>query len=334
MNGKQRFQASLASLAEYRLPNRQHYPWHQAFSAHKMTSAPTKAQREEARGQLAYKSIEPSVELLVWIEQSLVSGVGRAQVYRQLLEQGYAMEAIEKAMYGFKPKIKDASLLDAALRSEGETNTGLYYAFANIKLTQQVAERLEDLRAQIYTYGQFMTAAQCKALITQLQQHFQPSTVVDQKGDSNHGYRTSQTAFLEEVSPALNRELKQQIAHNMGLDQRYLESLQVQRYGQGQQYKVHTDWFHEASPSFEQCVAQVGQRTWTCVVYLNDDFQGGGTQFTDLDITIVPKQGMALCWNNLTPLGEPNQQTRHCGLPVIKGYKYIISAWFREKPYD
>ena len=338
MDNKLQFDSAVASLGEYCDPLSNEYPWSSSFSVSKFHSVPTMAQREQVRALLAHKNVEPSVELLSWIEQTLKAGTGRAQVYRQLLEQGYAMELIEKAMYGFKPKIKDASILDANLRDSGDTSAGLFFAFANIAITQQngvgcTAQRLEDLRAQIYTCEHFLEAKQCNDLIVRLQQHFKPSTVVDQQGESNQGYRTSQTAFLKEVSSSLDDRVKAHIADSMGMDERYLESLQVQRYGQGQEYKVHTDWFHESSPSFEQCIAQVGQRTWTCVVYLNDDFEGGGTRFTELDVEIVPRQGMALCWNNLTPLGQPNVATYHCGLPVVTGFKYIISAWFREKPY-
>lgn len=38
---------------------------------------------------------------------------------------------------------------------------------------------------------------------------------------------------------------------------------------------------------------------------------------------------MALLWNNLHPDGTANPATRHCGEPVIRGTKNIITKWFR-----
>ena len=42
-----------------------------------------------------------------------------------------------------------------------------------------------------------------------------------------------------------------------------------------------------------------------------------------------PKTGMALLWNNLNADGTPNLATRHCGEPVTRGHKVIITKWFR-----
>ena len=65
------------------------------------------------------------------------------------------------------------------------------------------------------------------------------------------------------------------------------------------------------------------------MVYLNEGMEGGGTHFTEIDLRITPKLGMALFWNNLMPDGSPNPATMHCGEPVISGFKIIITKWFR-----
>ncbi|MCG7562047.1 PqqD family peptide modification chaperone [Pseudoalteromonas sp. McH1-42] len=296
---------------------------------------PTNQQRADNRQRYAQVNINPSVDLIEWVSQKLEAGESKAQVYRDLIESGYAMEMAEKAMYGFKPKIKTEQIEDASLRESTHTKPSLYFAFANIAITQNPKSiRIADVRAQIFRFEGAFSEQECQSLITRLEGHFQPSTVVDQQGDSNQGYRTSCTACLEQISHQENIKIKNKISALMGIDSAYLESLQIQRYGTGQEYKVHCDFFHESSPSYQKCIDSVGQRTWTCVVYLNDDFSGGNTHFTQLDITVTPRTGMALCWNNLSPLGKPNEYTYHCGQPVESGFKYIISAWFREKPFN
>jgi prolyl 4-hydroxylase len=57
---------------------------------------------------------------------------------------------------------------------------------------------------------------------------------------------------------------------------------------------------------------------------------GGATRFTEIDLAIKPKTGMAVIWNNLNRDGTINPATKHCGEPVTRGCKIIITKWFRE----
>ncbi|MEL6875043.1 MAG: oxygenase, partial [Pseudomonadota bacterium] len=38
-------------------------------------------------------------------------------------------------------------------------------------------------------------------------------------------------------------------------------------------------------------------------------------------------------WNNLLPDGSVNDRTLHHGMAVTSGTKYVITKWFREKPW-
>ena len=68
------------------------------------------------------------------------------------------------------------------------------------------------------------------------------------------------------------------------------------------------------------------------MIYLNEPEAGGETRFVDVDLTVKPRLGTALFWNNLLPSGEPNNFTRHQGMPVTAGTKVIITKWFRMAP--
>ena len=66
----------------------------------------------------------------------------------------------------------------------------------------------------------------------------------------------------------------------------------------------------------------------TVFLYLNDVEEGGGTRFTELDITVQPKRGRALLWPSVLDQW-PNHEdpsTNHEALPVIKGVKYGANA--------
>ena len=67
------------------------------------------------------------------------------------------------------------------------------------------------------------------------------------------------------------------------------------------------------------------------MVYLNVPAAGGATRFAHLDKTIQPEIGKLAAWCNQAG-GRPNAFTLHAGLPVRAGAKYIITAWFRERP--
>ena len=65
---------------------------------------------------------------------------------------------------------------------------------------------------------------------------------------------------------------------------------------------------------------QPGVRILTLYLYLNDVENGGGTNFDELDITVMPKRGRALLWPSVLD-SNPNQKddrTTHQALPVGK----------------
>jgi prolyl 4-hydroxylase len=66
---------------------------------------------------------------------------------------------------------------------------------------------------------------------------------------------------------------------------------------------------------------QPGVRILTLYLYLNDVEEGGGTNFDELDITVMPKRGRALLWPSVLD-SDPDQKderTTHQALPVGKG---------------
>jgi len=50
-------------------------------------------------------------------------------------------------------------------------------------------------------------------------------------------------------------------------------------------------------------------------------------------VTISPRAGNMVVWNNLDLLGMPNQASLHRGTPVELGTKYVLTKWYRERPW-
>ena len=176
----------------------------------------------------------------------------------------------------------------------------------------------------------FVSPDACNRLRNLIDRHATPSQVWEgttQSYQASAG-RTSSTAILPGKLDPLIAKINQRIATALGLPMSHGEVLQGQRYGPGQQFTDHTDffkykWYH---------LRKQPQRTWTCMIYLNDDCEGGATDFPDLGLSFTPQTGMALAWYNLDYRGRPNPATIHAGRPVEAGTKYILTKWFQTRP--
>ena len=88
-------------------------------------------------------------------------------------------------------------------------------------------------------------------------------------------------------------------------------SFNLQRYYEGQHFrKIHT----------ERAGLSSLHRMFAFMTYLNDVEEGGSTVFSHYGLEIRPQKGLTLLW--------PAEWTHaHCGNPVIRGSKYIVTGW-------
>lgn len=100
------------------------------------------------------------------------------------------------------------------------------------------------------------------------------------------------------------------------------EPLTVLRYGPGQQYRPHLDILPNGD----------NQRMLTAILYLNDGYRGGETQFPLLNVTIRPQAGDLLVFDNVDRTGATEPRSRHAGLPIVNGTKWIATRWIRARP--
>jgi hypothetical protein len=70
----------------------------------------------------------------------------------------------------------------------------------------------------------------------------------------------------------------------------------------------------------------------TFLLYLNDGFEGGETEFPLVGVRCKGNKGDALCFWNVLPNGSPDRQTIHAGLPPTQGEKWLLSQWVRNIP--
>jgi prolyl 4-hydroxylase len=81
---------------------------------------------------------------------------------------------------------------------------------------------------------------------------------------------------------------------------------------------------------------QCGPRILTFFLYLSDVEEGGGTNFPQLDITVMPKLGRALLWPstlNAEPMKKDGRMM-HQALDVISGTKFAANGWIHMFDYS
>lgn len=191
-------------------------------------------------------------------------------------------------------------------------------------------QRVPSPKIEMFIGKNFVEPELCQLLMMKIDAERRPSTLADANGDFT--FRTSETCDLDRGDP-LVMELDRRITALTGIAPIFGEPMQGQRYEIGQEFKAHTDYFEPTGADFEKYCAVAGQRTWTVMIYLNELEAGGATRFKAIDKIVQPETGKVLAWNNIRPDGTPNPATLHHAMKVRSGVKYVVTKWFREKPW-
>ena len=247
-----------------------------------------------------------------WLRQCIRLGTDLEEIVRDLNKVGYSNEAI-------------AAAIDAHRPTNDATDEMQSPPLMRRKPPQ--LRRVESSKVELYLYDDFLSAKECAQVIALSDHHLRPSAVSFDNGDQY--FRTSSTAHLSHLKSPVSARLDEKICRAIGIRNEYAEGIQAQRYDVGQEFKPHWDWFEPGTNFYLRMAGLRGNRTWTFMVYLNEEMEGGGTRFTEIDYAVKPKTGMAVIWNNLLEDGTPNQATKHSGEPVTAGHKIIITKWFR-----
>jgi prolyl 4-hydroxylase len=181
---------------------------------------------------------------------------------------------------------------------------------------EQLSEQLE-----VTLFRGLFTAQECDYLMAVAQPIYQPSMINDTDGrEIPHPLRSSDGAPLSWAleDPAIHA-LNRRLAAVTGVPAENAEPLLILRYRPGQQYTRHFD----ALPSLEN------QRLKTALVYLNDGYEGGKTEFPRLGLKIRGRRGDVLVFRNIDAEGATLPMSEHAGLPVTGGVKYLASRWIR-----
>ena len=198
----------------------------------------------------------------------------------------------------------------------------------NLDRDVQVMFSLDHPR--VVLFQNFLSAAECDELIRLSRNRMQASHVIDMDSGNTRadaGRTSSGTAFTRGESPLIER-IERRIEALLQWPYERGEALQILRYEVGQEYKPHYDYVDPTQPGAAPFLARGGQRVASLVMYLNTPQDGGGTNFPDVGLEIAAHQGCAVYFSYDRP--HPMTRSRHGGMPVRAGEKWVATKWLRE----
>jgi prolyl 4-hydroxylase len=175
-------------------------------------------------------------------------------------------------------------------------------------------------------FPQLFTPDECDFLIERAAPSLRPSLVVDPQTGQQvpNPVRTSDAVGFPLIAESLAiHALCRRLADASDTHVKQGEPLQVLRYRPGQEYRPHFDALDQAD----------NQRVQTFLVYLNDDYEGGETEFISTGLKVRGRKCDGLLFRNVDPSGAPDRSAQHAGLPVTAGEKYLASRWIRERRF-
>jgi prolyl 4-hydroxylase len=184
----------------------------------------------------------------------------------------------------------------------------------------------------VRSFENLIPAALCSWLIRHAEPRLVRARVYDSVGEREtvSETRTNSAASFNLMNTEFAQILVQaRMAAACGLPLRNMEAPAVLHYEVGQQITDHYDFIDPASPNYEAQIARQGQRVVTFLVYLNDDYAGGETDFPRLSVRHQGRRGEGLYFVNALADGAPDRRALHAGLPPTRGAKWIVSQFIR-----
>ena len=176
---------------------------------------------------------------------------------------------------------------------------------------------------------------ECAELIERARPRLAPSTVVDPStgGDVVAANRTSLGMFFRLEEDAFIAGLDRRISEVMNLPLENGEGFQVLHYPTGAINSPHFDFLQPSNPANRTSIARSGQRVSTLIAYLNDVEEGGETVFPSAGWSVSPQAGSAVYFEYGNRLGQVDPATVHGSNAVLRGEKWVVTKWMRERRF-
>jgi len=216
---------------------------------------------------------------------------------------------------------------------------------SNNKPTTATLETL-SLSPLILSVKGFLSTEECDHIQAKASPTMRYSEVVLMDHDAGRpasDFRTSQTTFLHSDRDDVLVDLDYRTASLVRVPRNHQEPVQVLRYGRGEKYSAHADYFEAAlyqNDANTQRLIKGGVRNRMSTVfwYLTDVGAGGETVFPrfngsressmddcDNGLKVKPERGKVLIFYSMKPDGTEDPASLHGACPVKEGIKWAAN---------
>jgi hypothetical protein len=183
-------------------------------------------------------------------------------------------------------------------------------------------------------YPEFVDDGACDYLMNRARGSLSRALIYDPSygHDVADNMRTNSAAGYDLMSADLVQIIVQyRIAAATGLPIYHLEGPTILHYEVGQQITNHFDFVNPQIPNYQDELARRGERIITFLIYLNDDYEGGETDFPKVGVRHKGRRRDGLLFTNALPSGPPDLRMVHAGMPPTAGEKWIFSQFIRNR---
>lgn len=160
----------------------------------------------------------------------------------------------------------------------------------------------------IVSFPNLLTPEACDWLITHAAARLEPARVNETHTNSAATISLIDVSFVHLLTQA-------RMAASCGLAIQNMEPTTIEHYRPGQEFSAHHDY--------------VDHRVVTFLAYLNDDYEGGETDFPELGIRHKGTRGEGVYFVHAFPDGKPDMRLKHAGLPTTRGDKWVLTQFVR-----
>jgi hypothetical protein len=185
----------------------------------------------------------------------------------------------------------------------------------------------------VRTFAEFIPEQACGWLIERARGRLKRALIYDPAhGDVADEMRTNTAAGFDLIDADLVQiAIQYRMATAVGLPVHNMEGPTVLHYDVGEQITNHFDFLNPKIPNYADEVTKRGERIITFLVYLNDEYAGGETDFHLLGLRHKGRRREGLFFTNALPNGRPDTRMVHAGLPPTSGEKWIVSQFIRNR---
>jgi len=212
------------------------------------------------------------------------------------------------------------------------TRAHWHYDVDETRIKDRKVTRLVSIpNPKIFVFENLLSEEECDHLLALSIDSLEISGTVDYETgeDVTSSVRTSQSTYFDHGHDAVITAIEERISQLLDYPAERAESIHIARYGVGQEYKAHHDYFDASEPGTAIHLEGWGQRFATVLMYLNDVEEGGSTAFPELGLDFMPKKGNAVVFFYSDAFGNVDDRCLHAGTPVIAGEKWIATKWLR-----